>query len=135
MVMAPSAILLHPEDTIIEKHGNPNYGETTHHGGQQYESADHVTSAKDLVKHTLQQQIAKIDTDTCEPDAENAFYVGYGVDVVLNSLSGRSLQTAHAMEEEPRPSQAFLRRQMQSRPTSHPTSCRIGIWIRLCFQS
>jgi len=74
MVMAPSAILLNPEDTIIENYDKKNLL-THNHGDGKPTSAGSGAAAKELVKQVLLEQAARIDTDTCDPDEENAFYV------------------------------------------------------------
>lgn len=73
--MARSATLLHPEDTIIETHDNENCEFANNYGDSLPVHVGSSTAAKILVKDVLQRQIAKIDTDTCEPEEENAFYV------------------------------------------------------------
>ena len=74
MVMAPSAILLNPEDTIIENYDKNNLL-ATNHGDGKLAYAKKGLAAKELVKRVLLEQVACIDTDTCDPDEENAFYV------------------------------------------------------------
>lgn len=74
MVMAPSAIFTYPEDTFTEKHLislTAGFG----HGESKNDTVSKQIAAKALIKETLRQQIAQIDTDVCEPDEENAFYV------------------------------------------------------------
>jgi ornithine decarboxylase len=70
MVMAPSAIVTHQEETI--NFDKVNFIDT-HHGD--HESDATGLSAKALVQKVLKEQIARIDTDTCEPGEEDAFYV------------------------------------------------------------
>lgn len=72
--MAPSAILTHPKDTITESYTfSPDTG--CNYGEIKDNFVIHRKNPKALIKETLQQQIAQIDTDCCEPDEENAFYV------------------------------------------------------------
>jgi ornithine decarboxylase len=70
MVMAPSAIITHQEETI--NFDKVNFIDN-HHGD--HESDATGLSAKALVQKVLKEQIARIDTDTCEPGEEDAFYV------------------------------------------------------------
>lgn len=74
MVMAPSAILLNPEDTVIENHDKDNLLANNHGDGKSI-YADKGLAAKELVKQVLLDQVARVNTDTCDPDEENAFYV------------------------------------------------------------
>lgn len=72
MVMAPAAILLNTEDKIIEY--DKNEFSDIKYGGQYTHTKNHL-AAKALIKQVLQEQIARIDTDTCDPGEEDAFYV------------------------------------------------------------
>lgn len=72
MVMAPSAILSNTEDFEI-KNFDGNHKAINQDGG--INLVELQTDPRDLVKQVLLQQISKINTDTCEPDEENAFYV------------------------------------------------------------
>jgi len=74
MVMAPSATLFNPEDTLIEQHDKNNLL-ADNYGDGKPNHVDKRLAAKALVKQVLLEQVARVDTDTCEPDEENAFYV------------------------------------------------------------
>ncbi|KAK6366147.1 Ornithine decarboxylase [Lithohypha guttulata] len=75
MVMAPSSILLHSEDTIIENYDRINSGTDSNYGAGKPFVSSNGELAKIMIKKVLHEQIARIDTDTCDPDEENAFYV------------------------------------------------------------
>lgn len=72
MGMATTAILLNPEDTIIENY-DKDIKIANNHGFDKAISAD--STGKELVKRVLEKHIAQVNTDTCEADEENAFYV------------------------------------------------------------
>lgn len=75
MVMAPSANFLHPEDKLIENFDKNNSGISKDYGHAQCLGEDYSSMAKSLIKQILHEKIDKINTDTCDPDEENAFYV------------------------------------------------------------
>jgi len=74
MVMAPSAILLNPEDTIIENYDKNNLLVSNHGDGKSI-YANTGLAPKEIVKQILLERASRIDTDACDPDEENAFYV------------------------------------------------------------
>jgi len=74
MVMAPSAILLNPEDTIIENYDKNNLLAINHGDGKSIH-ANNGLAPKELVKQILLDRASRIDTDACDPDEESAFYV------------------------------------------------------------
>lgn len=69
--MAPSAITEYPDTTTIYDQ-KVNFIDT-HHGDDETNAAGLASRA--LVQKVLKEQIAHIDTDTCEPGEEDAFYV------------------------------------------------------------
>lgn len=72
MVMAPSAILTHHQETInfdkVNCIGN-------HHGDHESDATGTGPASKTLVQKVMKEQIARVDVDTCEPGEEDAFYV------------------------------------------------------------
>lgn len=67
--MAPSVISFNPEENAINHKINfvtSNYGDDTTSNG---------LYAKTLVQRVLREQTALINTDSCEPGQEDAFYV------------------------------------------------------------
>lgn len=70
--MAPSIISVPSEN--IQINNFERYQKPINHDGVEHDAVE-VRDSRDLVKRILLQHIAKINTDTCEPDEENAFYV------------------------------------------------------------
>jgi len=69
--MAPSAITEYPDTTTIFDQ-KVNFIDT-HHGDDETNATG--LASKALVQKVLREQIARINTDTCEPGEEDAFYV------------------------------------------------------------
>lgn len=66
MGMAPSAIFIQPETTNHKlDYIAQNYDDVATNGHY----------AKNLVQRVLKEHIALVNTDTCEPNEEDAFYV------------------------------------------------------------
>ena len=69
--MAPSAITEYPDTNTIYDH-KVNFIDI-HHGDDETNAAGLASRA--LVQKVLKEQVARINTDTCEPGEEDAFYV------------------------------------------------------------
>ena len=68
--MAPSAITEYPDTNTIYDH-KVNFIDI-HHGDDETNAAGLASRA--LVQKVLKEQVARINTDTCEPGEEDAFY-------------------------------------------------------------
>lgn len=69
--MAPSAIIEYSDTTTFYDH-KVNFVDN-HHGDDETNAPS--LASKALVQKVLKEQVARIDTDTCEPGEEDAFYV------------------------------------------------------------
>jgi ornithine decarboxylase len=69
--MAPTAISEYP-DTTINYNNKVNFIDL-HHGDDETNATG--LASKALVQRVLKERIAQVDTDTCEPGEEDAFYV------------------------------------------------------------
>ena len=72
MVMAPSAILTHHQESIDFDKINCI---GSYHGDHESDATGTGLASKTLVQKVMKEQIARIDVDTCEPGEEDAFYV------------------------------------------------------------
>ena len=64
--MAPSATSIHEYETGYLNHTSLTVNYSRHNGTE---------AQKNLVKNALKQRASEIDTDTCEPGEEDAFFV------------------------------------------------------------
>ncbi|KAK7885760.1 Ornithine decarboxylase [Exophiala xenobiotica] len=71
MVMAPSAIAIDHQETTVLNDNKVDYLDNNHG----VESDVTGFASKALIKKVLQEHIARVNVDTCEPGEEDAFYV------------------------------------------------------------
>lgn len=138
MVMAPSAIDIDFKETTILNDSKIDLFDKNHG----FESDVTGFASKTLIQKVLKEQVARINTDTCEAGEEDAFYVADLGEVYRQHLRWKmNLGRVKPFYGEFTPQVVCLRArliiisgEMQPRQGSSPSAGKSGDWLRLCVQ-